>query len=199
MKLYYSEASPFARKVRACAIECGLDEAIELIPAAPLDSDDAVHQVNPLGRVPALVTEDGFVLVDSPVICEYLDSRLAGVHPLYPPSGPKRWAALRRQALGDGLMDSAVAWRQELMRPENLRSEEWLVRRERQVRGTLAYLQTLSPEWDLVDIGNLSIACALGYLQFRFAEWAWSEQCPELFAWFEQFSARDSLLRTRPQ
>ena len=198
MKLYYSKASPYARKVIVTAMECGLEDQLELVESAPLTAEDPVHLINPLGRVPALVSDEGQVLFDSPVICEYLDSLAQAPHPLLPPSGPRRWSTLRRQALGDGIADSAVPWRLELLRPESERSQEWLTRRRQQIRATLAYLPTLESEWQEIDLGNLSIACGLGYLLFRFPEEGWREQFPRVFDWYDVLSSRDSLRRTQP-
>ena len=115
MKLYHSPASPYARKVRVCAIECGLEAQLELVLATPHDADDHLHQINPLGRVPALVTDEGWVLVDSPVICEYLDHQSAAPHPLFPTPGPRRWSALRRRqcngSTGPPIRSIASCWR----------------------------------------------------------------------------------------
>lgn len=196
MKLFYSPASPYARKVRAVALEAGLADSIELIGSVPLNADDALHSVNPLGRVPALVLEDGSWLVDSPVICEYLDHR--GGSGLFPPPGELRWTALKLQAVGDGLMDSSVPWRQELMRPEPERSAEWLARRERQVRATLAYLEESPGVLGHWNIGTLSVACAWDYLQFRFGDRDWSGEFPTLAVWFERAGSRPSLAETKP-
>jgi len=194
MKLFYSPASPYARKVRALAIEAGLDEAIELVSAMPLEAGDPLHLVNPLGRVPALVCEDGFLLVDSPVICEYLDS-LQSSH-LYP-TGRSRWVALRLQALGDGIMDSAVPWRQELLRPESQRSAEWLQRRQTQVVSTLAFLDSDPSALEPWTIGSLTVACAWDYLIFRFPEHDWAGRFRSLHRWRQSLD-RPGLERTQP-
>lgn len=194
MKLFYSPASPYARKARVTAIEAGLEEAIELMSCMPLEVDDPVHLINPLGRVPALVTESGLLLVDSPVICEYLDSLQSSG--LYPP-GEARWRALRMQALGDGLMDSAVPWRQELMRTESQRSPEWLQRRQRQVTSTLAFLESDPEPLQEWNIGTLAVICAWDYLHFRFGDHPWDDRFPRLASWRAR-QDRPSLSRTMP-
>ena len=199
MKLYCNHRSPYAAKVRAVAWECGLTDRIELVLAEPTSPDDPVHRINPLGRIPALVNEEGLLLVDSPVICEYLDSLSHPHAGLIPPHGPARWKALRRQALGDGLMDTAVPWRIELMRPESQRSAEWLDRRKHQVVSTLAYLETLGSELEIVDVGNLSVACAIGYLEFRFPQEDFPSRFVDLFEWFGRFSQRESLVHCLPR
>ena len=107
VKLRYSPASPFARKVRIAAMETGQDGEIEQIETMVWDPETDIAKVNPLGKVPALTTDDGLVLCDSPLICEYLDSRHHGAR-LIPPGGPERWKVLNLQALSDGIMDAAV-------------------------------------------------------------------------------------------
>jgi glutathione S-transferase len=138
-------------------------------------------------------------LPGNPVICEYLDSLSHPAAGLIPPHGPARWKALRRQALGDGLMDHSVPWRYEMMRPDTERSPQWIERRRHQIRITLAYLETLGPELDLVDVGNLSIACAIGHLEFRFAEENFRSEFGDLYEWFDRFSKRDSLVHCLPR
>jgi len=123
MKLWYSPPSPFARKVRVVATELGLAERIELVltPVVPIEPNPALVPQNPLVKLPTLEAEDGTVLYDSRTICEYLDA-LAGGGRLFPATGPARWDALRRQALGDGIMDAGILRRYELtLRPEALR------------------------------------------------------------------------------
>src|SRR3974377_2247191 len=121
MKLYFSTTSPYVRKVRVVAIEKGLADRVELVAANPWPDPAAVVAVNPLGKVPTLVTDDGLALYDSPVICEYLDA-LAPAAPLLPRSGSDRWQVLRCQALCDGILDAAVAIVLERRRPEAERS-----------------------------------------------------------------------------
>ena len=196
MKLFYAPASPYSRKVRALAIEAGLAEAIELVPALPLDAADPLHLINPLGRVPTLVCEDTFWLVDSPVICEYLDSLNSSG--LYPPVGKSRWRALRLQALGDGIMDSAVSWVQELRRVESERAQEWLDRRELQVKTTLAYLESDLSQLEDWSIGTLALACAWEYLNFRLTETSWIDNFPGISRWADKLADRPCLAKTRP-
>lgn len=199
MKLFFSPTSPYVRKVRAVAIGAGLADRIELMVTDVYDPNSPLHRANPTGRVPALVTDDGTVLFDSPVICEYLDS-LNGGKKLLPPAGPARWAALKRQALGDGLMDAAVPWRQEVMRPEGQQSPEIRDRRRRNVMGTLDYLESTVDEIRAagVDVGTLAIGCALGYLDLRFADERWRDKHPKLAAWYEEFAKRPSMADTAP-
>lgn len=201
MKLWYSPASPFARKVRAAAIELGLAERVELAEIAVLPSKPNVElaRENPLIKVPALRADDGTVLYDSRVICEYLDA-LAGGGRLFPAAGPARWQALRRQALGDGIMDAGILRRYELaLRPEALRWTDWLAGQLAKVEHGLDAAEREAPGWnEAFDIGHVTLACALGWLDFRFPDYDWRARCPQLGAWFERVSARASLARTVP-
>lgn len=197
MKLFYSPASPYARKVRVVAMEAGVDSAIELVSSMVFEASDPLHLVNPLGRVPALVLEDGFLLIDSPVICEYLDS--LNHTGLYPKEGAARWKALRLQALGDGLMDSAVPWVQERRREEHLQSPEWLERRRTQVMTTLAFLESDPHAIEEWSIGSLAVACAWDYLHFRMPDINWTDLFPHLDRWFEKVNQRPFMAKTRPR
>ncbi len=197
MKLYFSHASPYARKVRMTALEAGLLDRITLEVTDAWSATKGLPDDNPLCKVPTLVLDDGAPLFDSPVICEYLDHLGGGS--LFPPAGPARWQALRFQALGDGLCDAAVARRLETMRPENLRSDTWIAR---QTTAMVRACDTLE-SWaaDLsgpATIGGLAVATALGYLDLRFADDAWRVGRPKLAAWFEEASKRPSFLATRP-
>ncbi len=200
MKLYLTPASPYARKVRIVASEAGIGETIELAEidlAAP--SADFLA-ANPLGKVPALVIGEGETLFDSPVICEYL-AELGGDVTLFPPPGPLRWAALRKQALGDGIMDALVLIMLELRRIEAQRSPQMMARREGQVFKALDVLEAEAGEESgapAPTIGDISVACALGYMDFRFPDLAWRSGRDKLAADHEIFSARPAWLETAP-
>ena len=199
MKLYFSPASPYARKVRVSALELGLAERIELLPVtlSPVSPNAQLREHNPLGKIPALLTDSGEALYDSPVICEYLDA-LAGGGRLWPAGGPARWRALRRQALADGITDAAVLVRYEqTVRPEALRWNEWIEGQRLKIRTALAVLESESLEGPL-DIGAISIACALGYLDLRFPEERWRDHQPHLANWFAALAQRPSLASTAP-
>lgn len=198
MRLFHSPTSPFVRKVMIVAIERGLESAIELRPVVFLAPDPELAATNPLGKVPALHLDDGDVLYDSPVICEYLDS-LAGAPLLFPPSGKARWVALRRQALADGLADAAVLRRMEQMRPEESRSPAFLERQTNAVRRSVAALEAEAGTLpDALDIGAIAIIAALGYVDLRSADLAWRGAAPALAAWVARQSERDSVRRTAP-
>ncbi len=199
MKLYTSSASPFVRKVRISALELGLAERIEEVPISlsPVNPHAALREHNPLGKIPALITDTGEALYDSAVICEYLDA-LAGGNRLYPAEGPARWRALRRQALADGITDAAVLVRYEqAARPAALRWPEWIDGQWLKVRTALDALEGESLDGPF-DIGAISIACALGYIDLRFSEERWRERRPRLATWLAGVSERPSVAATRP-
>ena len=197
MKLFWSPASPFVRKVMAVAIARDLHERITCVPSNPHESPADLLAANPLGLVPCLVTEDGLALFDSPVICEYLDSREAGIR-LFPPTAAARWTALTHQAMADGVMDAAVLRRGEGMRPPEAARQALMARRKAAIDRTLAAWEADLPH-ATVDIGTIAIGCALGYLDFRFAHEPWRPACPKLAAWFAAFSKEPCLARTMPR
>jgi glutathione S-transferase len=200
MQLHYNIASPFARKVLAVAIETGLDERIERVKRlmTPVAPDALLNAANPLGKIPCLVTDEGMALYDSPVICEYLDSLHHGARMF--PSGPARWTALRRQALADGIMDAAVLTRYEtFLRPQEVRWDAWIDGQKQKFLRALDALEFEGASLGVVDIGTLAIACALGYLDFRFPDEDWRAGRPRLAAWLEQFAQRPAIANTAPQ
>lgn len=198
MKLHYSSTSPFTRKVLVCAMELGLDGEIEKIATNPWDSAGELVNNNPLSRIPVLITDDGLVLYDSPVICEYLDSLNPEVG-LYPPASLQRWLALRLQALADGAADAAVLRRMETQRPENEQSPSWIERQTSVMQRALDALNKQSVQWgDQLTIGQIAVGCLLGYVDLRFADDAWREERSQLADWYEQFSRRNSMYATAP-
>jgi glutathione S-transferase len=201
MKLHFALASPYTRKVLVVAHEHGLAEQITLLPRAmsPVRPEDELNRDNPLGKIPCLVTDEGATLYDSRVICAYLDSIGTGAR-LLPPAGAERWTALRREALGDGIMDAGVGTRYErVLRPEGLRWPDWIAGQMGKIRRTL---DALEAEADglagRVDIGTIAIGCALGYLDFRYPDEGWREGRPRLAAWFDDFASRPSMGATAP-
>lgn len=195
MKLRYSTTSPFARKVRVVALECGLANDVEPVLSNPWAPGSPVAADNPLGKIPVLITDDGECLYDSRVICEYLDALAGGV--LFPAAGPERWTALRRQALADGIADAAVLRRMESVRPEGERSDAWSARQQAAIARALDVLEREVGDFGQAPtIGTIAIACALGYLDFRFAAEDWRRARPVLAAWYAVFAARPSLAAT---
>lgn len=200
MQLRSSPTSPFVRKVMILAHELGLAGAIEEIPTNPWAADTDLPGTNPLGMVPALRTEDGAWLYDSPVICDYLDSCHFGRR-FIPPQGPERWTVLRRQALGDGIMDAAVRFRVEtVMRPAELRWSFWSDRQDVAIRRSLAALEGEAEDLAAADwsLGEITIAAALGYLDFRWPV-DWRADHRRLAGWFDGQKSRPSLTATAPR
>jgi glutathione S-transferase len=200
MKLRYSPSSPYVRKVMIVAHEGGLAERIEKIASAvaPTKPNDALKAENPLVKLPSLTTDDGETLYDSPVICEYLDT-LHKAAKMFPVAGPARWTALRRQALGDGILDAAILVRYETtLRPTPLQWSDWIDAQMRKVRGALDALERERLDGPF-DIGRITVACALGYLDFRYPTEDWRKMRPSLAAWFAEIEGRPSMTATKPQ
>lgn len=200
MKLYYSATSPFVRKCLVSAHELGLRERIVLLPAAPhpVNRDRALIVQNPLGKAPTLITDDGVVLYDSRVICEYLNA-LGDGH-LLPKQPGERWPVYRDQALADGIMDAAVLVRYETFaRPESRRWKQWIDGQMDKVTCSLVDLeQRARALGSRVDLGSIALGCALAYLDFRFASLGWQNTYPKTAAWQAGFAARESMMTTRP-
>ena len=197
MKLFYSPASPFVRKVMACAIAREIDSQIELVPTNAHASPPDLLAANPLSKVPCLLTEDGVALFDSPVICEYLDA-IDGALPLFPRAGGARWRSLKLQALADGIMDAAVLRRGESQRPMEAARTAFMARQQAAVDRAVAALEADVPHQAL-DIGAIAVGCALGYLDFRFSAEPWRPAAPHLAAWFSAFSENACMARTVPR
>jgi len=197
MKLHYSPASPFARKVLACAIARGIDNRITTVATDPHGSPEELLKSNPLSKIPCLITDDGYAIYDSPVICEYLDT-IGEANALFPTSGTHRWIRISvMHALADGIMDAAVARRMRFGKPMDATREAFLARQKAAVDRGLAALEAAPPQ-GLADIGAIAVGCALGYLDFRFANEPWRETHPKLAAWLAEVSALPPMARTAP-
>lgn len=198
MNLHYALASPFVRKVLACAIARGIDGRIEKIATDPHASPPALLKDNPLSKIPALITDDGIAVFDSPVICEYLDT-IGGAAPLFPPLGSAaRLKAQTRQAMADGIMDAAVARRGQMNLPQDEGRQKFDARQKAAIARTLGALEA-DPPVGLADIGAIAIGCALGYLDFRWGAEPWRETHPRLAAWYGEVSSLPPLALTSPQ
>jgi glutathione S-transferase len=180
------------------AHEHGLVNRIDLVPTTvnPIQANDAFAPENPLMKVPSLVTDDGEILFDSPVICEYLDAMATGRR-LFPAAGLARWVALRQQALGDGILDAIILCRYEALRPENKRWSGWT---EGQLRKAHQGLTAIEHEdlSGLRTIGHIAIGCMLGYLDFRFPDDGWRQRHPMLADWYQDFAELPGMKATRP-
>jgi glutathione S-transferase len=201
MKLHWSPRSPFVRRVMIVAHERGIAGRIACVRtvAATAKPHAQLMQDNPLSKIPTLVLDDGTVIYDSPVICEYFDSLGDAERPKLFPADPKaRLTALRRQALGDGFLDLLVLLRDERMRKQP--SDVHLV--SAAVRKT-AILQSLEQEAAALGaaqfgIGHVAIGGALSYLDFRYGDENWRESHPRIAAWHATFAARPSVRATEP-
>ena len=196
MKITHSGASPYVRKALACAIARGLDSRVERMTIST--TDPALQPLNPLAKVPTLVTDDGSTLFDSPVICEYLDS-IGDAPKLFPAAGPARWKALRQQALADGILDASQPRRREVALPQDDGRKEYVALQQGKV---VRALDAFEAEADmlglLTTIGEITLGCALGYLDFRFPHEPWRPGRPKLEAWYAKVVAMPPLAQTMP-
>jgi glutathione S-transferase len=190
MLLRSAPPSPFGRKVKIAAALLGLSDEIKVIVTDTVNPEDPLRSDNPLGKIPTLVIEDGTVIHDSPVIVEYLDMRAGGGR-VIPKDGVARIQALTMQSLADGLMDAALLQVYEGRWREAERQErKWLDHQAGKVGRALAYLEASPPDIGAaLHVGHVAVACALGYLDLRFAG-AWRADHPRLVAWLAAFAAR---------
>jgi glutathione S-transferase len=199
MTLRYSPTSPYVRKVTVLAHEAGLHGQIEHVPTFPWDAKTDLPKDNPIGKVPTLVTAEGS-FYDSPVICEYLDSMHSKAK-LFPPAGPARWTALRRQALADGMLDAGISHLLESRRQPGEQSKGWMERQHGIVRRGFDALEREAASFGgTVDIGTIAIGCAIGWLEFRnILGEDWRTGRPALARWYDGFAKRPSMLQTVPK
>ncbi|HUT47989.1 MAG TPA: glutathione S-transferase [Alphaproteobacteria bacterium] len=197
MILRFLPHSPYARKVVVAAHELGMIDAIEVVEAHVFDPETPLLAENPMGKVPALIRDDGSVLYDSTVICEWLDAQ-DGQNRLFPAAGEARIQALRRNALGDGLGQAATWNIRERYRPDGERSDGYMAYYERTIDRCLAALEAedIETAGRRFDIGDVATACAISYLDFRYPDRAWRERFPKLGAWVAQTSKRPSMEAT---
>lgn len=199
MKLLYSTTSPYVRKCLVTAIETGLEPRIERVLTNIYSPPPEFLATNPLGKIPALITDEAMVLYDSPVICEYLDSLHDGAK-VFPASGAARWQALRQMALADGIIDAAVLCVLEGRRPKGEQSATWITRqRDKVTRGLDALEAEVSALSNDLTIGHIAIGCALGCVEFRLPDENWRIHRPLLADWYAAFAARKSMLETVPK
>ncbi|UUZ62917.1 glutathione S-transferase [Polaromonas sp. P1-6] len=195
MKIYFSPFSPYVRKCLVTGHELGLNDRIELLPsnANPVQRDQEIIAKNPLGKVPTFFSDDGRVLYDSRVICEYLNDLAGGT--LFPCTGKERWETLTLQSLGDGMLDACLLARYEdVARPEALRWAAWRAAQLDKVETSLAHLEAYPQQLEeRVDIGSLTVGCALWYLDLRFSGLDWRSRYPKVAQWFAAFSQRPSM------
>ncbi|AZC21193.1 glutathione S-transferase [Pseudomonas sp. CMR5c] len=202
MTLFHNPASPYVRKVMVLLHETGQLDRVALhdCQLTPIKPDAALNQDNPLGKIPALRLANGQVLYDSRVILEYLDQQHVG-NPLIPREGSARWRRLTLAALADGIMDASVLVRYEqTLRTPETQSQAWLEGQRDKIRRALAELEAeaIAELASHFDIAAISVACALGYLDFRHPDLQWRQAQPRLADWYAEASQRASLLATQP-
>lgn len=198
MKLYSSKTSPYSRKVRVVVEELGLSGQVEEIPADPFSPPPELLAANPLSKIPTLITDRGEALPDSSLIVEYLATRARGLPPL--PKGPRRWPALRRQQVAEGIIDAAVASVLEKRRPESIVWNTFLDRQAAAIRRGVELLDLEATALDLERPGLVEITAgvALAYLDFRLPYLEWRSGRDALAAWFIAFAQRPSMIKTQP-
>lgn len=200
MKLFHSPASPFVRKVNILLHELGKTDEVALdeIATTAFDSNPALIASNPLGKIPALERPDGTTLYDSRVICAYLNDLFDGK--LYP-QGARKWETLALEATGDGIMDCAVSMTYEVrLRPENQRSLDWIEAQWDKASRAIGVLNTrwMSHLQAPVDMGQISVAAALSYVDFRHGDRNWRKGNDALAKWHATFDSRPSMQATQP-
>ena len=199
MKIYGDLISPFVRMTVAAAHEVGLGDKVQHIvePVKPTEVNARLSSLSPIGKIPVLETDHGHGVYDSRVIIEYL-CHVAGNTTLIPHDGVKRFRVLTLQALGQGIADSAVAYRYETaMRPKGLQWEDWMARTETRLHASFDdlegnWMETLHE----VNAGSLAVAVSLAYIDFRLPDLHWRSGRPKLGHWHEAFSGRDSMVKT---
>lgn len=198
MKLHWSPKSPYVRKVMMCAEELQVTDRLTLVRsvAAMLKPSPAIMQDNPLSKIPTLVLDDGMVLFDSSVICQYLNELVQG--PLIAASGPARWQALRWEAFGDGLLDVLILWRNEREREHPI--QVLMDAFELKTHASLKQLESEVPALEAAPfgLGHVSLCCALGYLDYRFDALGWRKEAPALARWYAEMQKKPSVKSTEP-
>jgi glutathione S-transferase len=194
MILRSSPASPFGRKVRIAIALLGFESETRIEPADPTDLADTLRRQNPLGKIPVLIAEDEIAYYDSRVILEFLDQRAGGGR-IIPRETRQRFVALRLQSLADGILDASILTVYEARwRAREHHEQKWLEHQAGKVTRGLAALEANPPTLDaarasLPDVGQIALACALGYRDFRFGD-GWRAEHPRLVGWLNDFAAR---------
>lgn len=207
MKLFWTPASPFVRKVMVAAIEIGLDDQIDIHPTywphewatRTVAFDPDFIAANPIGRIPALITDDGVALAESNWICTYLDSRLDKPR-LFPFSGKTHWEMLRVMAIADGAIEAMILRRAETLRHPAERSDAFIGKQQDRIARCLDQLETAVPMLhdSAPDMRHISTAVACGFMDFRYGRDDWRKGRPQLTGWYESFAQRPSMTRTTP-
>lgn len=194
MELWCGPFSAFSRKVLVVAYELGIVDRLRLIKTDPREDCAALTLMNPLGKIPVLIREKGDVLIDSPVICEFLNSEYGGQ--LIPEAGEKRWRVLTFAAIADGITDAGMLLRGECLRPDHQQLRSWIDAQHYKVNAGLDRIQSLVAEKKEFNYGHIAAACAIGWLEFRLPDLGFLATRPDLDAWFRNVSRRESLMCT---
>ena len=198
MELKYSPTSPFARKVLVVAHEVGVADGITLTRVDLRADRQTLEALNPLTKIPVLIADDGAVIYDSPVICEYLDTT-HGAQRLLPAHGAQRWQIMTRVALADGMLDAAILVRTERLRAKEQQSPDWIDRQMSKVEAALdTFARSVPPNDKALDMGDIALGCALGYLPLRLPELVGYPKRPALRALYDRLCERASFARTMP-
>jgi glutathione S-transferase len=198
MKCYVTGNSPFARKVRVACIETGLNDEVEWQVITREERAEIIPGINPLGKVPVSILDAGDVLYDSPVICAYVDSLNNG-RKLIPEDADERWRVLTLEALGDGLGEAVIATSQEDQRPGEKRSQGVVDRQTGKVNSALTALDAAAATFrNPPTMGEIAVACALGYMEFRDVVPGWRDTYPNLGGWYTEILNRRSFIQTAP-
>ena len=205
MKLYYANKSPYSRKVRLVIINKSLENQVKEILVDPFANDNpSFLAANPLGKIPTLIFDNEKALYDSPVICHYLDG-LSEINRLIPKDKTQGLNVLRWEALADGMIDAAYNLAMERRRPANEQSASWIARWSKEILRVLEYIETHYHELgNTLTLAHLSLASAIGYLDFRLPEILYDSACPQvshcpnILTWYEVFKTLPAMQATRP-
>lgn len=199
MKIYGDLISPFVRMTVVTAHEAGLEGRVQHVvePVKPTEVNAKLSALSPLAKIPVLETYEGQGIYDSRVIMEYL-CHVAGNTSLIPAERDGRFRVLTLQALGQGMADSAVAYRYETgVRPKGLQWEDWMTRTVARLQASFDELENnWMPQLEAVTVGSIAVAVTLGYIDFRLGDLGWRNGRPKLAAWQDGFSARPSMAKT---
>ncbi len=192
MKLYCNRPSPYVRKVLVTAHESGLIDSMEIEEVDPWRDPAQLHAASPVGKIPALITDSGILMTESLLICDFLFSEAGEAAT----NRSERLDEMSRSGFYQGLIDAAFISVIEFRRPAERQWKDWIDRQHRAIRRTLTVVKT--PPAGRFDLGDISLACGLAYLDFRLQNLGWRNEHPELANWLDEISNRSSMVATNP-